>query len=410
MLDKPTFPASSIFSDFEMAFQTKVSDLFWNKLIIHDIIHPSSKVFYEDIMNKFFNDTNFSVNSAAMIIKQFQSEMFPPVLSENLSIELLTATGQFYVIDVDDKYIIRFPKEASLKNGKSQSLEDLKAESEITKSISPYINKTKISIVSVVNSQFPFAIHKKIKGNRLTSKDFSELTDEQRNLYVRDLAAFLAELHAVPLDKVTLPDKKEFNFENITEIQRTLSKYGIYLHQNTNRSQDLVCCHNDIHAGNIGVDLSKQHILQGVFDFGICGVAKRSSDFYKIFDFDKNLCREVIEQYNKVSTQQVNLHDVEDQYLSWCAMNIQMAEGKYPQIVSIMETKLQDFKQYQSQSDRFSVMRSKLSSSTVPFKKSITELRGLTPLVKAPYKPQTTTINPNTLKLALKDKTVKNCP
>ncbi len=348
--------------------------------------------------SKFFNDDNFSINTAAMIIKQSQAEIPLSIVNENSSMELLTATGQFYVIDVNDEYIVRFPKEASLKDGKSQSLEDLKAESEITKSISPYINKTKISTISVVDSQFPFAVHKKIKGNKLTQKDFSKLTDEQRSLYAKDLAVFLAELHAVPLDKVILPDRKEFNFDNTTEIQQTLGKYDIYLHQNTNQTQDLVCCHNDMHAGNVGVDLSKQHILQGVFDFGMCGVAKRSSDFYKIFGFDKNLCNEVIEQYNKISPQKVDIHNVENQYLSWCAMNIKMAEGKYPQIVSAMETKLQDFKQYQSRRDRFSAARSKLSPQTGSLMKSATEFRGLTSLAKAPYKPQTATINPNSLK------------
>lgn len=42
------------------------------------------------------------------------------------------------------------------------------------------------------------------------------------------------------------------------------------------------------------------------------------------------------------------MHDVENQYLSWLATNIQDAEGKHPQIVSAVEAKLQDYKKYKS--------------------------------------------------------------
>ena len=204
-------------------------------------------------------------------------------------------------MDIDDKYIARFPKEVAQNNEKSQSLEDLRAEELITKSIYPYIKETKVSAVSVVDGEIPFAVHEKIKGNKLTKKDFMSLTDEQRKLYAKDLAVFLAELHAVPLEITTVPDRKDLSFANREGVEQTLSNYGISLHQDVKKTNDFVCCHNDMHSGNIGVDLSKQHIMQGVFDFGMCGVAERSSDFYKIFDFDKNLCKEVVEQYNLFS-------------------------------------------------------------------------------------------------------------
>ncbi len=313
---------------------------------------------------KFFSDDDFTVDTAATIITNSQSQTLHKAVSKDSSIELLTATGQFYVMDVDDKYIVRFPKKATLKDGKSQSLEDLRLESTITTGISPYVSKTKISAVSVVDGEFPFAVHEKIKGNKLTKKDFQDLTDEQRSLFARDLAVFFAELHAVPLGKVILPDRKDLNLDNKAEAQQTLDKYGISLNNKANKQQDLVCCHNDIHAGNIGVDLSKPNILQGVFDFGMCGVTERSCDFYKVFDFDKNLCKEVIEEYNKISSQKVDIHDVEDKYLSWCAINIQMTGDKYPQIVSDMETKLKDYKQYKSLDARLNNVRAKLGTNT----------------------------------------------
>ena len=345
-----------------------------------------------------FNSDEFDASMAKSYIKQAQSELSYPIVDENSSVQLLTATGQFYVMDVDDKYIVRFPKEHSLNNGNSQSLEELKEESKITKSILPYINKTKISDISVLDGARPFAVHEKIKGDKLTKKDFNLLTDEQKNLYAKDLAVFLAELHAVPIDKTNLPDRKDLLFNNTAENQATLNKYGLSLHQDVPQNNDLVCCHNDMHAGNVGVDLNKQHILQGVFDFGMCGIAERSGDFYKIFDFDKTLCKDVIEQYNKISPQKVNLHSVENQYLSWCATNIRMAEGKHPQIVSAVEAKLQDFKQYQSTNNRLNAVRNKLHEKSVS-SKSIAELRGLKSPTTSPYKPQKTSVNSGYLKL-----------
>ena len=69
-----------------------------------------------------FDSDEFDASMAKSYIKQAQSELSCPIVDENSSVQLLTATGQFYVMDVDDKYIVRFPKEHSLNNGNSQSL------------------------------------------------------------------------------------------------------------------------------------------------------------------------------------------------------------------------------------------------------------------------------------------------
>ena len=349
--------------------------------------------------NSFFNNDTFSVDAAISAIKQSQANVSKPIVEANSSVNLLTATGQFYVMDIDDKYIARFPKEEIHGDGESQSLNELKAESKITKSISPYIKKTKISNISVVNAQYPFAVHQKIKGHKLTKSDFNNLSDEQKDFYAKDLADFLAELHRVPLDKVDLPDRKDLNFDGSPEVQNTLGRYGLSLYTDVNLTEDSVCCHNDLHAGNVGVDLNKQHILQGIFDFGMCGIANRSSDFYKIFDFDKNLCSKVIEQYNKISPQAVNLHDVENKYLSWCATNIQMAEGNCPQIVSAMEAKLQDFKQWQAIKNKLSHVRSKSNVSQLSSKISLKELRGVSSSFQETSNKPHIAVNTHVLKL-----------
>ena len=103
-------------------------------------------------------------------------------------------------------------------------------------------------------------------------------------------------------------------------------KYGINLSDYIPQNEDVVCCHNDLHGRNIAIDESKEHVLQGVFDFGVCGCNKRSADFVKLYTIDRELGRKTIEEYNKLSSNKVNIKNVDGQFLAWCAINLQMAE------------------------------------------------------------------------------------
>ena len=75
-----------------------------------------------------------------------------------------------------------------------------------------------------------------------------------------------------------------------------------------------------------------------------------------------------------------------------------MAEGKYPQIVSAMETKLHDFKQYKSIDNRLNNARIKLGAQTDYSTKSFSELRGETSRTKITHETQKININHNMCK------------
>ena len=97
------------------------------------------------------------------------------------------------------------------------------------------------------------------------------------------------------------------------------------------KNEDLVCCHNDCHGGNMAFNAEKEHVLQGVFDFGMCGINNRSSDFVKLYQIDRELARLTINEYNKLSPQKVNVKNVDKQYLAWLAENLMIPE-KNPQL------------------------------------------------------------------------------
>jgi len=318
-----------------------------------------------DYENIFAGKESFSASAVAEILKVSPLETTNFVFNDASVLTSLTTKGQFCVVDVNDQYILRFPKNNNLKDKNNISLEDLRSESKVTNAIFPFIKSTRISKVSLVEGEYPFAIHEKIKGTELTKSDYDALPKDKKILFATELATFLAELHSIPLNEVHIEDKRHLDpmKQDKQQIREILRQYGISLHPHNNSEDDLVCCHNDIHPGNIGVDLSNNvNILQGVFDFGISGVNTRTADFYKIYDFDKNLCQNVINHYNQISEKKVNISDVENQFLCWCALNIQSAEGKIPQIVDAMEKKLALYKQHKNNDkntdiDKISVLR-----------------------------------------------------
>lgn len=304
-----------------------------------------------DYENIFAGKESFSASAVAEILKVSPLETTNFVFNDASVLTSLTTKGQFCVVDVNDQYILRFPKNNNLKDKNNISLEDLRSESKVTNAIFPFIKSTRISKVSLVEGEYPFAIHEKIKGTELTKSDYDALPKDKKILFATELATFLAELHSIPLNEVHIEDKRHLDpmKQDKQPIREILRQYGISLHPHNNSEDDLVCCHNDIHPGNIGVDLSNNvNILQGVFDFGISGVNTRTADFYKIYDFDKNLCQNVINHYNQLSEKKVNINDVENQFLCWCALNIHLAEGKTQQIVDAMEKKLALYTQHKN--------------------------------------------------------------
>jgi aminoglycoside phosphotransferase (APT) family kinase protein len=175
--------------------------------------------------------------------------------------------------------------------------------------------KDKVSVqipeVEVVHRDVNYAIHKKIKGNILDIEKCKTLLAEQQDLFCKDLAHFLAEMHSIPVKDVPKEFYAQEGEEYLTrerlfrtlkedfsekEIEQMLSWIEAL---NSYKNDDLVFLHKDFHAQNILID--ENHRLKGVIDFGSSEINDRSLDFFRLYHFDSMvLWKQIVAHYEKI--------------------------------------------------------------------------------------------------------------
>lgn len=245
----------------------------------------------------------------------------------------------------NNEFVVRVPRS-------QEAIKEMKQDSILSQYLNSHIAKTNIPQVSFIeNKEGVFiAIHRSIKGRtmdcigRADTIHYVNLSEKQKNLLAQDLAVFFNELHQVPIDKNSSLSRscvKYYDEKSFDMYKEKMKSFGINMENfKTENREDLVCCHNDCHGGNMAFDDKKDHVLQGVFDFGMCGINTRSSDFVKLYQINRELARHTITEYNKISPKKVNIKDVDKQYLAWQVQNLMIAEKLDDKNRQILFTKI----------------------------------------------------------------------
>ncbi|MDO5386941.1 MAG: aminoglycoside phosphotransferase family protein [Pseudomonadota bacterium] len=271
-------------------------------------------------------------------LQQMNHDKKLPFAFDNEKIKIISDKGQNYAIKAGAK-LIRVPKDTH-----SQSWKDLLREKEISKMLKSQNLQTKTSeVYTFSNEDISFAYHDMVPGDILEGKKgeelYTQLTEEQKNLLAGDLAVFFAELHQIPLDNLNdIPpygaEKISYDYEKRPDFdyvknKKHLDKFGINLDEfRTPITEDKVFCHNDLHGGNLAIDPEKEHVLNGIFDFGNADINDRSVDFIKICAVDRNLARKTLKEYNKITGANVSMKEVDYQYLNWISASIEKFSQK----------------------------------------------------------------------------------
>ena len=277
-----------------------------------------------------------------ILISITKNEELPFEVDEKSKVERFCEGGQSIPLNVNDEFVVRFPKE---NDGNGQiTFEEMKRESKICELISKHNFATNVSNVQLVeNEEYPFAFHKAVNGKTIESfsrdnnVQYKNLSAEQKDLFAKDLAVFLKEMHSIPLEEARKIPPRNITEKTQTEFKtkkRHLQKYGILLDEYKIEPKiDEVLCHNDLHGRNLAIDETKVNILSGVFDFGMADIGDRSSDFVKLCTIDRNLARKTVDEYNKLSEQKVDMKEVDYKFLSWNAESLEMA-SKQPKLAA----------------------------------------------------------------------------
>ena len=128
------------------------------------------------------------------------------------------------------------------------------------------------------NKNRPFSVHKKIKGNSLTSQ-MDRLSSSEQMGIIDDLSQFLIELHSLPATNMP------------TDIRESLADFLVGLATVHNGNYDLTkhnslrviekqtqmptIIHGDFHPGNVLIDNGR---VSGIIDFSFASVSDKHAD------------------------------------------------------------------------------------------------------------------------------------
>ena len=125
----------------------------------------------------------------------------------------------------------------------------------------------------------PFSMHKKIKGESLTSR-MGSLSPAEQERVAADIVNFLSELHSI--DPATMPaDIAESLNDFLTGLATVhqgdydLSKHGQLISMEQ-QAEKPVIVHGDFNPGNILIDENAH--LSGVIDFAFASISDRHAD------------------------------------------------------------------------------------------------------------------------------------
>lgn len=292
-------------------------------------------------MSEIINRATTDEEAKAILIEISKRGLLPFTMDKNSVVKRFTNGNQSLPLAVypdkskNDEFVVRMPRNDA-------AAKEMKQDSIFSEYLNSYIKKTKIPNVSYIESEgnIPIAVHRSIQGKTMNFNDqpdtlnYSDLSEDQKKLLAKDIAVFLNELHQIPVDNQSIIPKSDLRYydpKKSAKYRELMHQFGINMDDfETGKEEDMVCCHNDCHGGNMAFNTEKEHVLQGVFDFGMCGVNNRSSDFVKLYQIDRELARLTIDEYNKISPTKVNIKDADRQYLAWQAENL-MLPDKNPQ-------------------------------------------------------------------------------
>lgn len=312
-------------------------------------------------------------------------------------------------------YRIRFPK-------KESSVQDYEKEAYISRYITEKSADLVIPLVEIKekNGQ-KFSVHQEIEGKTLIGRlpedkdniHFESLSNSERKKLAKDIGVFLAKLHNVSLqdaDSEIIKSKQmgiqaEDNPDFIEKNKTLYRDLAIQYNPVKTNQEDLVLSHNDFHGGNFIVD--EKNNFKGAIDLGEAGINYRYKDFMSLYSsYGRGFIRDVVSSYNENSTTSISMEELDFHYLNKVADFAHYAARpeyaeKSPQLQKMFDKCISDYKSDKFQENvekELAKTRQKISENKSP-SKTIAELRGIYSTTKAPYKPQTIEINPDTLRL-----------
>jgi aminoglycoside phosphotransferase (APT) family kinase protein len=217
----------------------------------------------------------------------------------------MTTGWDSLAIDVDDRLIFKFPRDAHAEKA-------LSVDASLLAVIRPAVTMT-VPDLHIHNGPPLFSVHEKIKGAYLLTEDYEVLPASVRDRLAADIARFYAELHRLPRDRMAT-----VGAEPITPWQtpaamraRALPALPSELRHN---AQAVIAAFEDLppdplgttygffdgHGWNMAFDTAGQR-LNGIYDFADSGFGPRHQEFIYTNLISADLTERVIAAYEHLT-------------------------------------------------------------------------------------------------------------
>ena len=160
----------------------------------------------------------------------------------------------------------------------------------------------------------PFSVHKKIKGDSLTSRMDSLSPAEQANL-IDDLSGFLAELHSLPISLIPNNIKESLgNFlDGLASVHKGNYDLGKHraLYEMENHLQSPSIIHGDFNPGNVLLDETGH--VSGIIDFSFTSISDGHADLGRFWGrSNAQLGGALVEAYQAKTKQHCDMQKIQD--------------------------------------------------------------------------------------------------
>jgi aminoglycoside phosphotransferase (APT) family kinase protein len=207
-------------------------------------------------------------------------------------------------IDIDDRFIFRFPKDDDTRLPiEIRVLEHLRGKVTLP-----------IPRVEFVGRLAVYAGYVKIPGVVLTPELCAALPQTARTILATELARFLLEVHqATPVDTAKalgVPDEvprayldqasellhRAFDANVMRLIEATLAEFETLIGQSAPQS----CLYNDLHGDNMAFDASAGR-LNGIFDFGDVAIGDLHREFGPLYRLNRDVLERTVRNYEQLT-------------------------------------------------------------------------------------------------------------
>lgn len=228
---------------------------------------------------------------------------FPELANSRFS--LLTEGWDSVAVDVDDRWIFKFPRHAQAERA-------LKREASLLAIVRPAVTMP-VPDLSVISGPPFFSRHLKLKGEHLLTAEYANLPDRSRWGLAAELALFYAELHA--LDDETMSRAGADPIRTWLPPEEILRKTKPFLPSELFRLADQTIAswqqlapdpHGrtygffDGHGWNMAFD-HRNHRLNGIYDFADSGFGALHQELIYSSFISAELTARIVDEYERLT-------------------------------------------------------------------------------------------------------------